>query len=120
MNELPIHRQFFGDAEYDFRLSPELIIELERKTGAGIGGLSRRFFAGDFAFTELTEVIRLGLIGGGTEPADAAQLLTTYAGRMSVTELYAVALPVIDVLMFGRVQLIAQKSPRKTRKKAHA
>ncbi|MEW4400532.1 gene transfer agent family protein [Agrobacterium tumefaciens] len=120
MSELPLHRQFFGDQERSFHLAPDLVLELERKVGAGIGGLSRRFFAGDFRFIELTEVIRLGLIGGGTEPSDAAQLVTTYSARMSITALYAVALPVVEALMFGRVQSIAQYSPRKTRKKAHA
>ncbi len=112
MNELPVHRQFFGDAEYDFRLTPDLVLELERKTGAGIGGLSRRFFAGDFALSELTEVIRLGLIGGGTDPADASQLLKIYTSRMAVTELYGVALPVVEALMFGRTVT----SKRKARK----
>jgi hypothetical protein len=95
------HRQFFGDAERDFRLSPDLVLELERKTGAGIGNLSRRFFAGDFSFTELAEVIRLGLIGGGTEPEEAAALVKTYGDSMPITGLYAVALPVIEALMFG-------------------
>lgn len=108
------HRQFFGDAERDLRLSPDLVLELERKTGSGIGGLSRRFFAGDFSFTELTEVIRLGLIGGGTEPEEAAALVKTYGERMPITGLYAVALPVIEALMFGQVQPAA-----KIRKKNH-
>ncbi|SCX27127.1 gene transfer agent family protein [Agrobacterium rosae] len=101
MNELPTNRQFFGDAEYDFRLTPDLVLELERKTASGIGGLSRRFFAGDFSYRELTEVIRLGLIGGGTDPEDASALVTTYSARMSVTDLYAVTLPIIENLMFG-------------------
>lgn len=112
MNE---HRGFFGDAERAFLLTPDLIIELERKTGSGIGGLSRRFFAGDFSYRELTEVIRLGLIGGGTDPEDAAALISTYAARMAVTELYGAALPIIEALMFGK----PQPTP-KSRKKSNA
>lgn len=96
-------RQFFGDAEYAFRLDPPMILELERVVGAGIGGLSRRFFAGDFRFAELTEVIRLGLIGGGTDPQEAKTLVDAYAGKMSVTALYAVALPILETLMFGKI-----------------
>ncbi|WP_440408687.1 gene transfer agent family protein [Neorhizobium petrolearium] len=107
MNE---HRSFFGDAERAFLLTPDLILELERKTGAGIGGLSRRFFAGEFSYRELTEVIRLGLIGGGTDPEEAAALVTTYAARMAVTELYGHALPVVELTMFGSI------TPAKTRK----
>ena len=41
-------KAFFGDAERTFKLTPALIVELERKTGAGIGGLSKRIFAGEF------------------------------------------------------------------------
>lgn len=108
------HRQFFGDAEYAFKLSPDLVMELERKTGAGIGGLSRRFFAGEFSYRELTEVIRLGLIGGGTDPADAAALVTTYAARMAVTELYGVALPVVELTIFGKAQPPAPKIRKKS------
>ncbi|ODS55504.1 MAG: hypothetical protein ABS40_10120 [Agrobacterium sp. SCN 61-19] len=112
MNE---HRSFFGDIQRAFLLTPDLIIELERKTGAGIGGLSRRFFAGEFSYRELTEVIRLGLIGGGTDPEEAAALISTYAARMAVTELYAHALPIIETVMFGKTQ----PTP-KTRKKSNA
>ena len=42
------HSAFFGDAQREFALNPKLIAELERVTGAGIGGLSKRFFAGEF------------------------------------------------------------------------
>lgn len=108
MNELTTHRQFFGDAEYDFRLTPDLVLELERKTASGIGGLSRRFYASDFRFSELTEVIRLGLIGGGMDSEEADALVKTYAARMSVTELYGKALPIIDVLMFGKAATDAE------------
>ena len=110
MSELPSHRTFFGDGDHDFRLEPDLIVELERVTGAGIGGLSRRFFVGDFSFTELTQVLRLGLIGGGMKPEEAHSLVTTYAARMSVTELYAVALPVIENVMFGSGSVQDRKS----------
>jgi hypothetical protein len=106
-------RQFFGDRAHDFRLTPDLVMELERITGAGIGSLSRRFFSGDFSFRELTETLRLGLIGGNCDPKEAHEIVTVYSARLSVTQLYAVALPVIETLMFG-----PQRSP-KIRKKNH-
>lgn len=114
MNEREPIRQFFGDREHDFLLSPDLVTELERVCQTGIGSLSRRFFSGDFSFRELTEVIRLGLIGGNCDPKDAAELVTVYSARLSVTQLYATALPVIENLMFGQVQPAA-----KIRKKNH-
>jgi hypothetical protein len=106
------HVAFFGDGEKQFVLSHDLVIELERKTGNGIGSISRRFFSGDFHLAELTEIARLALIGGGTDPEDALALVTTYAPRMTITKLYELLLPVMDLLMFGKaegeLQLIAQ------------
>ncbi|TCP90934.1 tail tube GTA-gp10-like protein [Rhizobium sp. PP-CC-2G-626] len=103
------HVQFFGDKEHAFLLDPGMILELERLTRSGIGAISRRFFAGDFSYPELTETIRLALIGGGMDPEDAATLVSVYAERLSVTDLYGKALPIIENLMFGSVQSIAQK-----------
>ena len=112
-NEAPAHVAFFGDAERTFRLTPELIVELERKTGAGIGGLARRFFASDFRHQELLETIRLALIGGGESPAVAASLTAAYAAPLPVMELYGLALPVLEVTMFGAASAPAKKRGRK-------
>lgn len=101
MSDAPSHTMFFGDAERSFALPAELIIELERKTDTGIGALSRRFYAGDFRHQELIEIVRLGLVGGGTDPKEAAALVAAYAQPLPVMELYAVALPVMDTTMFG-------------------
>jgi hypothetical protein len=100
----PSFTAFFGDADRTFRLTPPLILELERVTNAGIGGLSRRMFAGDFSHKELLETVRLGLIGGGESPQSAASLTATYAAPLPITQLYAIALPVIETVMFGHVQ----------------
>jgi hypothetical protein len=97
----PSHHQFFGDQERAFALRPELIAELERKTGSGIGGLTRRLCAGDFRHAELLETIRLGLIGGGADPEEAAALVRAYAEQKPVMDLYALALPIIEITMFG-------------------
>ncbi|WP_353641974.1 gene transfer agent family protein [Mesorhizobium sp. WSM2239] len=118
MPEASAHRQFFGDAERNFRLTPELIVELERKAGAGIGGLSRRFFNGDFRHQELLEVVRLGLIGGGERPEIAASLVAAYAAPAPVMELYGLALPIIETVMFGSVQSIANDLPGEHREAA--
>ncbi|WP_024587636.1 gene transfer agent family protein [Aliihoeflea sp. 2WW] len=101
MPDTPSHVAFFGDAEKTFALPPAMILELERVTNAGIGGLSRRFFAGEFRHRELLETVRLGLIGGGENPEEAAALVATYAATMPVMQLYALALPIIETAMFG-------------------
>jgi hypothetical protein len=96
-----MHTGFFGDAERDFKITPELILELERKTGAGIGGLCRRLFAGDFHHADTVETIRLGLIGGGTTPAEAAALVAAYATPRPLAETYPLAVSILEVLWFG-------------------
>jgi len=103
MSEAPAFRTFFGDAERDFRLSPDLVPELERITGAGIGGLSNRIFRGDFRHAELLAVIRLGLIGGGEPPQTAADLVAAYAARRPIMEVFPVAVGTLEMLMFGKV-----------------
>jgi hypothetical protein len=113
MSKSPEHRQFFGDAERVFSLSPELIIELERLTSSGIGGLCRRLFAGDFHHAALLNVIRLGLIGGGETPEDAAALIAAYAANRPVMEIYPLAVSILEIVMFGSVQELANPTKRK-------
>lgn len=98
------HRQFFGDRERAFAITPELIAELEHRTGAGIGGLCRRLFRGDFHHADITETIRLALIGGGETPTDAARLVATYAANRPLGETYPLAVAVLETLWFGQAQ----------------
>ncbi|GAB1581740.1 gene transfer agent family protein [Phyllobacterium phragmitis] len=104
MNEPLTFRKFFGDAERDFHLTPELIFELERITGTGIGGLSRRVFTGDFRHAELLHVIRLGLIGGGETPEEANSLIEAYGKPRPIAELVPIALGILETVMFGKAK----------------
>lgn len=95
-------RTFYGDAERDFDLlKPELINELERKTGAGIGILFRRVIAGQFHLADISETIRLALIGGGTMPADADALVKAYLTNPSLAPSHALAVEILDRLYSG-------------------
>ena len=93
---------FFGDAEYPFRLSPALIIELEHKTGAGIGALCARIFNRQFAQADITETIRLSLIGGGMPPERAAAVIGSYATDRPLSETYPVAVAILENVWFGQ------------------
>lgn len=96
------HRAFFGDGEKLFAFNTKAIItELETKTGHGIGALFRRFQQSDYSFDDVTEIIRLGLIGGGMDPKDADRLVSTYAIGRPISELFKVADGVITALFFG-------------------
>lgn len=96
------HRAFFGDGEKTFAFpTRELIEELERKTGFGIGALFRRFRATEYSLSDVLQTIRLGLIGGGIAPVEADQLVTVYGVGRPLAEIFAVADGVITELFFG-------------------
>lgn len=95
------HRAFFGDAERSFTLTDPMIAELERLTGTGIGGLFLRLTRSDFRLGDLVEIIRLGLIGAGTAPEDAARLVETYARHRPIAEILPLALDVLDARWNG-------------------
>ncbi|MFC3322617.1 gene transfer agent family protein [Mesorhizobium cantuariense] len=95
------HVAFFGDGERSFALTPDLIIELERKTGAGIGSLCLRFPEGNFRHAELIEIIRLSLVGGGTTPKEAAALTDTYAAKRPLAESFPIAVAVLQAVWNG-------------------
>ena len=104
MSDAPSHTAFFGDRERAFALPPELIAELERITGRGIGGLCRALFAGDFHHREIIETIRLGLIGGGENPEPAAALIAAYAVNRPLAETYPLAVAILETAWFGQSQ----------------
>lgn len=95
------HRAFFGDGERSFTLTDPMISELERLTGTGIGSLFTRMVRAEFRLNDLAEVIRLGLIGAGTSPEDAARLVETYARHRPIGEILPLALSIMDARWSG-------------------
>ena len=93
--------QFFGDAEHTFQLTAPLIQELEKSCGAGIGALSHRVFARQFTQADITETIRLALIGGGTTPKRAAELIAAYAADRPISETHPLAAKILERVWFG-------------------
>jgi Phage tail tube protein, GTA-gp10 len=92
---------FFGDGKHDFKLTVPMINELERTTGTGIGGLCKRLFNSDFKLHEITEVIRLGLIGAGENPETANALVKNYLTDQPLGSAYPLAVSILEALMFG-------------------
>lgn len=73
----------WGDGDYTFALRGKQIEELQLVCGspdnpAGIGLIAQRLMSGNFQRKDVTETIRLGLIGGGTTPTRARQLVEAY------------------------------------------
>lgn len=96
-----MHKAFFGDRERNFVLTPILIPELERLSGTGIGRLCQRLVLGDFALLEITETIRLGMIGSGTSPQEAAALVQTYIAARPLGEAHILAADILTDLWAG-------------------
>ncbi|MEW9615457.1 gene transfer agent family protein [Shinella sp. S4-D37] len=96
------HTAFFGDGEKTFAFPTlDLIRELEAKTGHGIGAIHDCFRFGRFSLSDIEQVIRLGLIGGGTAPADAARLVSTYLVGRPWRENMDLAGDIIAALFYG-------------------
>lgn len=95
------HQSHFADGEYTFALTPALITELETKCGAGIGTICHRVFNRQFAQADITETIRLSLIGGGTDPKRAASLIAAYVADRPLSETYPIAAKTLERVWFG-------------------
>jgi hypothetical protein len=89
------HRAFFGDGEKTFALPAEQIFELERITGATIGAVWSQFMALQPGFANIMAVIRLGMIGGGASPKDAAALVDAYAKPTPIMESFQLAFDIL-------------------------
>lgn len=95
------HVAFFGDSERAFALPAPLMEQLERKAGHGIGAIFRRVQSQDFTMREVAEVIRFGLIGGGTDPVEADSLVKTYVEQWPLADNVELAHNILFVRFFG-------------------
>ncbi|RZN10278.1 gene transfer agent family protein [Bradyrhizobium genosp. SA-3] len=92
---------FFGDQEYAFKLTPALIRELETKCGSGVGMIANRLFSRNFAQADITETIRLALIGGDITPKRAHELIVAYVDGRPLVETYELAAKILERTLFG-------------------
>lgn len=107
MSDATSVRMFFGDGEHDFALPPDRIRELERSVGGGIGAISRRVFGGEFMYAEVSETIRVSLVGGGAKPEDAAELVALYVAGRPLSESHPLATAILEALWWGQKSEVA-------------
>lgn len=96
----PITR-FLGDGDHAFALPFDSLKELEKATSTTIGLLFERVRLWHFAITDLTETIRLALIGGGATPKDAFELTRAYVAGRPIKESYPLVLEILSAVYFG-------------------
>lgn len=70
----------WGGDERRFRLAIAQCLALEERRGCGLREIWHRLGSDRWAVDDVRETIRLGLIGGGTEPKAAAALVETFCG----------------------------------------
>ena len=103
-------RAFLGDREHDLALTDDMVLELERVTGCGIGRLYSLLTEMRFAFPFVAETIRLALIGGGMAPRDAAALCAAYVANRPLGETYPLALDALDARWNGVAEAPAEEA----------
>ncbi|MCZ7451034.1 gene transfer agent family protein [Agrobacterium rhizogenes] len=79
----------WGDGTYTFRLAWGQLIELQEKCDAGPYVILQRLQTGAWQIEDISNVIRLGLIGGGMTAVDA----------LKKTRAYVEAFPPMDNLL---------------------
>ncbi len=78
--------QDFGDGTYCFRLGLSELEELERKRNLSIFEIVERLRLRTSRVSDMSEVLRLGLIGGGMSPVNAMALVRRYVDERPLDE----------------------------------
>lgn len=91
----------WADGDYTFRLAWAQIIELQEKLDAGPAYILDKFYNGGWKVEYISEVIRLGLIGGGQSPSEAIRLVRTYVEARPPFENLSTAQGILAVSLIG-------------------
>lgn len=91
----------FGDEDHLFRLRLRQIAELQEKCKAGIGTIYRRVMTGEYYIEDVTETVRLGLIGGGMDPTKARTLMERYFDDIPVDAKWNMAAAILSACVVG-------------------
>ena len=91
----------WADGTYLFRIPWGGIEELETVCNMGARAILRAFINGDEKARWVREVYRIGLIGGGTSPADALRLVRTYIEERGLIENIEGAYRILAAALYG-------------------
>jgi hypothetical protein len=85
----------FADGTYSFRLAYGQWLELQEALNCGPLELYVNLLQRKWRVQHLREIIRIGLIGGGTNPADALRLVKRYVEDRPIIESVQLALEIV-------------------------
>ena len=104
----------WGDGQYLFALKGKQIEHLEKVCDAPIGQIAARLFSRMPAYRDVRETVLQGLIGGGTPPVTATQLVTTYLDGQPLdaandpSSPLKTAVAIMQAAWFGVPELVAE------------
>lgn len=105
----------FADGTYVFRLAWGQLIELQEKCDAGPLVVMRRLEQGTWLVQDVSNILRLGLIGGGMEPIPALKLVRRYVEDRPPLENLLRAQAVLTIAMMGAPDEDVKKKRRTAR-----
>ncbi len=101
MTETTISRPFAG-AEYTFDLTFSLALEFERNLRKSLYAAMRAMLAGDWRLRDVEEIIRLGLIGGGTDDIEAVRLIEDHVKPAPIARHAKLCTDILEAAFFGQ------------------
>lgn len=97
----------FAGGTHRFLLGLAEILELEMATGRGPERIFRRLRNGDYSAKDVSETIRLGLVGGGFSPDLARTLVKRFVDERPLAENVPLAAAIVGARLYG----IAEERP---------
>jgi len=91
----------FADGEYRFRLGWGQLAELQEKCNAGPYIILNRLVTLEAMTYDISETIRLGLIGGGQDPFTANTLVRRYVEERPISETIVIAQQIVAAAVVG-------------------
>lgn len=101
MRDATLRHITFADGEYDFRLAWGELVELQEKCDAGPMVVLDRLHSGAWRVEDVSNIIRLGLIGAGTPPPTARTLTVRYVEQRPPLENVLLARVILQAAVMG-------------------
>jgi hypothetical protein len=89
------------DGTYSFRLAWKELAELQEKCDAGPWVILNRLQSGHWRIEDVSNVIRLGLIGGGIAPSDALSKVRKWVEDRPPMENHPFAIAILSAGLLG-------------------
>jgi Phage tail tube protein, GTA-gp10 len=114
-----ITEQFGGD-ERDFLMAWGELIELQEARDAGPSWVLQRLVSGQWLMQDISDIIRLGLIGGGMLPSAAKKLTQQFVEQRpqdiaGVDGILILAIKILSAALYGAPDEVVGKTQGETR-----